>query len=549
MDKKKISGLVIFVLALGIYINYPQIKGWRLERNVMIMMENEQYQEIYDLLTEKEVEYLSLGYMSLLKSEIRLGLIDDAKIKVVRLVNNKQLVPLQDLVDEMGEELGDLLIIIDKVEGIVIDEDLQPYFVEILYHNGFIGRAMEFGYEIKEFDSTLIYHLVAEENIELLIEIHDDIPKRLKQEYYTAINFELIYWKTLRLSEEEGTKYLDNLAKLTYPEEILQNMATLTINLTDMPVFNHPFIRENIYYELAQTLYLLENPTTKPQGLLELKSGKFQGVKGIDKIIEIVVRGVKLDSIEEVNSNGILSYYHNRGSEVERYNAYDLGLDKEFNIGIEGFTGSSSVSSVSPHRKHKGVVQHLFEEKVKLLVIDDMYQVVAEIEADGHYVFVDYWIDDYSFVFSQAKNDGTTERQVYNIRTKETTKYSGEQPYAADFSHTIQEARIWAINDERYISIEPGNAIEPDIHSDGTTKYYTIRDRKTHHEILKVAFDFMFIGSCEEYIYGLVLEGGFLEVLVKMDIKTKEVTKLPFYTFGNGVNIPPFIHTGYRYYE
>ena len=547
MDKKKISGLIIFTLALGIYLSYPEIKEWYMERNVNAMMENQQYQEIYDLLKDKEIEYLSPEYMSLLKSEIRLGLHYDAKIKISQLVRNKELVPLQDLVDEMGEELGDLLMTIDTVEGLVIDEDLRPYYAEMLYHQGFFSRAMELGFEIKEIDPNLIYNLTAEGNIEMLIRIHDDIPKRLKQVYYEAINFETIYWKTLRLSEEERTEYLDYLATLNYPEELLWNMGFFLINRTDMPFFDHPFITENIYYQLAKTLDLLKYPTTKNQGLLELKSTKFQGLKGIERIVELAENGKKLDVIEGVNSNGILSYYYNRGRGLEGYNTYDLALGKEMNLGIEGF-GSSSVTSVSPDRKHIGIIQHLFDGSVKLLVFDDRYQNVVEIEAEGYYVFIEYWLDDYSFLFHQAKPDGARERQVYNIRTKETTEYSGEQPYAADFRLTTQGASVWAINHERYITIEPGNPIEPDIHSDGTTKYYIIRDRKTNDEILQVAFDFMFIGSCEDYIYGLVLEEGFIQVLVKMNIKTEEITELPFYSLGAWLNSAPFIHVGHRYY-
>ncbi|SET15342.1 hypothetical protein, partial [Anaerobranca gottschalkii] len=176
--KKKIGLIIFMLLSLGIFL-YPQYEQWRLDRNLNRMLENGQYEEIYNLLLpeirENQIDKESKKYYYFLVSLYKTEKNSLFESRFSELIREKNVMVVQRVIDYLGDELiktyvnqgkTELLLSLIELEGLTFNED-QGYYLSRFIFNGLyffenedlIKRAMDLRGEREEIDRIyLTYH-------------------------------------------------------------------------------------------------------------------------------------------------------------------------------------------------------------------------------------------------------------------------------------------------------------------------------------------------------------------------------------------------------
>lgn len=522
MDKKKLVGLLIFTVILTAYLSYPSIHGWHLERRVNTMIEKQQYQRIYNLLSDRELDPSSNQYLNLLKAKIALG-DNKARLMLNNLVKNQELEALQKLVDELGITLGNYLIDIYKMEGIVYQDEVREH-LSFLY--AFLGenldRAMELRGDTDGIDYVYLAYLAHKGDLEALLNIYEDIPEHLLPHYYNIIVRDLIH-AGLMYNPEDAKILLDNLMEYDFPERVLFTIGIEFVDIADslwVGLNEHPFFAENIYYEFFYTYSKLSNPDKRDETLLAIRSDRFKHIKGRDILMELAENATLVHDIFSVTSEGKLNYsiISDRNTFKNYFYHLDSGGKKEVDFNLFHYR-------VSPNRSYIAATEHTNLGR-HILIVDKNMDIKLRKEANNY--LPEFWVNNSEIVLRDELRDS---RQVLNVETFEIRDYAGENPYLYGFEPEGQGFRLWSIDEERYIGLEIEN----------NQFHYVIRNRKNHQKITSIPLEYLFLGSCDEYIYGIQREEGFINILVRQRIDNKNIEKLPFYSIKDQVPHPTFI--------
>lgn len=530
MDKKKITGLVIFTLALALFMGYPQIEKYRYQRSITTMLAEGKYQEVYDkILGEDEgIEDFSFRYMALLKCEIALGSDLDASRrannKINKIVAAKRIDLLQQLVDDMGPTLGSYLFLIDKVEGLVYDESTKEKLIYYLELNGETGRARELR-GIEEVDMEFMSYLLQQRSFNKYLLYYDKVPEHLNQMYSLQLTYALI--EELYKNPENASEYIKTVEKLSLPEEVFSSMGSYIAMIRSInpdiegeynAILNLPFFVDNPYFRMYTSLYSLNDPKKKDEALNDLiENEDYKDLIGWDAIVHRAENSTWVSQFHFVTDGGVLGYYTANG----HLRIYDIANEK--NVDFDPYL---YLVSVSPNRNYYVGKSQEFQDQY-FYIFDKNLKVIRKVEGEAHVV---NWLDDSSFSF-MSFDDVNNYYNEYNIVTgissRELLDYEKEYNHLR-FEPVVKDARVWSINKETYSSIEPKENYSDWGYIPGNKGYFTVRNLRDHSIIDRIEFDFIFLGSCDDFLYGA--EPGAVYGLVKMDKKTGEIVELPFYS-------------------
>lgn len=530
MVKKKVVGILVFTIIISFYLNYPNLQEWRLERQVNAMIENGQYGRVYTLLSDSSMDPSHRQFMNLMKANVALDT-DDTRLMINRLVANRDLDTLQLLVDEFGIKLGNNLALIDYMDGIVYDDESSDYLARYHLNRRNMDRAMALRGETDEIDLIYLTYLATQGDLAELLQIYEDVPEDLKETYYNLITHDIIFVGLNQRSTgypQTEAAFLTELQSYEYPEEVLFRIGRHYVDSHFFGQANsleHPFFTENIYFQFYREVAGLNDPTKREESLRLLKDDQFNSFPSRDRLLQLAENGTNVREMIEVSKGGIFHYTYNSGAHISPQNyIYNFNNGTEERVNLERY----SDYSVSPNR------EHILERRIlglggRFIVLDEYFNTKNTIDKRHNPTTqVDYWVNDWEVVLVNTK---TFKRQVLNVETGDIREFAGERPYTHGFEPVVQGTSLWAINEERYIGLEP--------HDKGL--HYVIRERISHKEIKSIPLEFEFIGSCTQYIYGISTEDEFLKILVRQCINTGRIEELPFFSISSHGGFPRFV--------
>lgn len=552
MNKKKIAGLIIFAIFIGLIFGYPAIKEEIQERlykkNIERLMQSEHYKEAYAILSHQEISGYNWEYLALIRSELYLGYPVEDRIKKLIEFNRKE--QIQVLVDEFQDMLGPYLLLeLSTVEGIIFSEKVKDFISLNFYlrlsnpeYSDFLGKAMKIRGDREVIDPILIRHLLHNGEIEQVLQLYDEIPDEYLPHSNLAISEHLylrsiFYWEDQRrrmYKESVIVNNFKNVSTLPLPDKILGLLgieASYVDSVWDTELYNVinkiPFITENIHYQYHRLLASLTGDDSNlfNQALNELKAREeFHHIDGYQEAIQVAENFKRVDKFIKVSSDGVLLYQElsdtEKAGENKGYDFYSsTHLDNVVKDKIE-------FVSTSPNRAF--YLTSVWDEKIGdyyYMVLDSRFNLVNNLgfKEDKTTAFT-YWIDNENVFFYGDK---------VNVITNESQRYShmGGGGIIGPTPNYIVYSR-----DEQTVTTLDYKTIQTSFSPSRQYTHYTIRDVES--EKILYQFDFgenlnghfsEFIGSCDQYIYRQRAIGRFYTIEA-IEKETLNRYLLPFYT-------------------
>ncbi len=538
MDKKKIAGLLIFIIALGIFIGYPNIQDFQLKREVEALMADGEYFEIIAMFEKEEISEDSWKNFALLKSYFYLN--DDTfQTKLDNLIKNDNKKIVQMVVNDMGKELIWLLRDFDKMGGIVFKGEELRNALALSYILGWgrgsdewdLERAMEIRGDKKEIDMVFLYYHAIKGNIQELIDVHNEVSNMFKEQYYAIISAYVLHGQTINYSsypEEKIDELLDDhlrkLENLDIPKEIMRQIG-LFANRDHynepftIRMLNSPFMTENTYYQYYKLLSQLENSEQREKIIAQLNDGEgFSEVEGLEKTLEIINNGFYIQNSLNINDNGILLFI----GDNKRLYKYDLFNQTDLGELGHGFKNDYSypISSVSTNRSYLFLTGWT-DNGARAFFLDDDYGLVKTLD---EYSIIVEWVDDHRFY--QSFPGG----KIYDLASGTETTIDQRDVLFPTIDTTEEYPQIYRITKDSYTQVVQ-NYIFDYLKGVEINTIYMIKDLESNNIIYQKELDrdTFFLGSNKDYIFA-AKNFDSIFVLVTISKSTDQITYLPIYT-------------------
>lgn len=538
MDKKKITGIVVFAIALTAYIWYPNMAESFEQRRIEAMFREERYEEVYDKLANKTYDTSSWQNLAFMRSQFYLGKTGMFNRKIAELIRDNEKDNLQLLVDEFEDKIVmDYLMQMDQMGIVIKGENARKalsyrYYAHYTFSHGSLDniiRAMEYRGEKEEIDIMEIAYHYAMGDIDFLVEIYENVPDHLKESYYSYV---ARYTLGSGLMTFEGQADFDmeehfhKLSKVDFPEQLKREIghyaaaqqATLWEDYMVHSFIKHPFFQENLYYHYSKTLLKLESVYTREEGLVELNGNhEYKSIEGIEKVLDLVNNGYHMQQIGEISKEGFLIYSKGQGVYGVDLFSEDLSSQLEFNK-----YRISSIGDISDNRSYyfaSVVGTRNFD------VLNSSFEVI-DTKTDLSKQFL-RWLNDKELFYS-------VDNRIYNAETGQTIQSTelNIEPQSLPALETY--SRLYRVDDKTY-TVMADQQPEGDVYVrywGVALRFYQIRDIETDSIIYEMELPVEFLGSCEKYIYGLESLDT-LRVLMAIDKETQEKIYFPFYLLSN----------------
>ncbi|QNO16040.1 hypothetical protein HYG86_15325 [Alkalicella caledoniensis] len=526
MDKKRLVGIVVFIVVVGIFISHPQFKHNRESNRIETLLSQEKYQEVYDELNQVSHPLESWEYLALMRAEFYLDEIMMFNKKLEALIEKDVKGNVQLLVDEFGVFLIDYLALIDQMGGINFNDDVllsalsQSYYYQWVGTNDYskLEKAVEYGSEKGYLDNVDIAYLYVNNDIETMIESYDDIWVDMRVYFYDRL-IEYIMHGPESVEVDENLKNekdrLDYLSSLDISEEITKRLAFdlswyVARDRVNKSILEHPFIKNNIYINYYWSLRRLGSEDTRQEALRDLNENtNYQDIDGYEREIEIINTSTYMEGILDITKEGILVYEFS--GQYFMNNIYD---DEESEVYPYERWGTPSNS------RNYYILFTWDASKVNYLILDSELKIAKSIEAIDMLSFK--WLND-TEVYEEYR------RTLYNIPMGEEEKVDVEQLEFPKIDNYTAGVELYRIDEETY------TVIELEVHenlkeflTNPMKRHYRVRNIHDNSVVYEMELPVIFIGSNDNYIFGLEEQGNLL-VLTSINKDTHQRTSHKFY--------------------
>lgn len=520
MYKKKIAGIIIFAVVLVVFIGYPNmVENWE-QRRMESMLKNERYEEVYEALSKERQDADSWEYFALMRSEYYLGHLSRFNIRLTTLINNHEKDKVQLLVDEFGMDLSDHFIAIDQMGGIEFKDEEVREGVAVEYFNAWQGygnhffgfgnpetlrRAREVRGEKDELDMIDIYYYAAMKDMETLVNLHDEIPGHLRENYYEIVTVGIISPLISHEVNTDTTSHFNLLESLDFPDELLKKVgfyasSSVQYSPADPSFLQEPFFKDNIYLSYYLSLRKLNLNHSRKEGLSELNEREeYLSIDGSREILDVVNNGRLISNFLEISKDGYLLY---KLDEVTySVNLFGMGNVRELAYGETGV--------VSNNRSYyTTLIWDAMPHGYKIL--DSSFNVVETIQ------YTDYikWVDDNKLFY--AVDSGW----LYDIKTKTKVPTRRSEVEFPTMDIYDPSSKLYSWGEETYTAIEQDPV---------QGNFYRVRNIKDHSIVYEMHLgEISFLGSCDRFVYTFETLDS-LQILMGIDKDTREKIYFPFY--------------------
>ncbi|QNO16041.1 hypothetical protein HYG86_15330 [Alkalicella caledoniensis] len=542
MNKKTLAGIIVFIVALGLFIGYPNMEESWEQRKIKTMLRGEKYEEVYEILDKESHDISSWKYVAKMQSEYYLGNEDLFFRKLDSLIKKEERAGVQYLVDVMGEKLQLYLLRIDKMGGIEFTRAEVQDIVAMSYLALWRGadpapviRAKEIKGARDDIDVVDLFYYYAVKDLESLLDIYTQLPDDLLDAYYELLAATIADENMLLDKEFDLDKHFEKLDKFVLPKEIEREVtfaiSGIIMNILDQ---NHRdiFLQQNFFknnlqfnffYSLRKSIF--ENHREEAIKDMNNKE-KYSFIDGYQDIIDVVNNGTYVMSSRDQN------WHHLFQISKDGYMVFQND-SRRYKVNLlMGEDPEDYEYSIIHSSSHDGSYFHanIYGNPG---ILDSKFNLVMEFEEEASVSWVD------AKTFHYGAYDNSNEEFIFNLETKERTpmalrdvKFKYLENHYGDYNY------IYRFDDQTYTVI-PWEEIVKESGEKEIVQYYRVRNISDNSLVFELQMPSDFMGSCNKYVYYFE-ERDVLQVLTGIDKETNEKVYFPFFQLRSTWNLMQF---------
>lgn len=538
MNKKTLAGIIVFIVALGLFIGYPDIaESWE-KRKIQSMLRSEKYEEVFEILDKESHDISSWRYVAKMQSEYYLGNEDLFFRKLDSLIKKEERAGVQYLVDVMGEKMHFYLLQIDQMGGIEFTRAEVQDIVAISYLTLWRGeditalvRAKEVKGSRDDIDIIDLFYYYAVKDLETLVEIYTQVPDDLLDAYYELLAATIADENMLLDKEFNLDKHFEKLDKLVLPKEIerevtfaISGIMMNILDQNDRDIFlQQNFFKNNMQFNFFYSLRKSIFENHREEAIKDMNNKeKYSLIDGYQDILEVVNNGTYVMSSRDQNWHHLFRIskdgYMVFQNDSRRYkvNLLTVEVPEDYEYSI---IHSSSHDGSYYHANIYGNPG----------ILDSKFNLVMEFEEEASIT----WVDAKTFHYGAY---GTSEEEfIFNLETKEKTSMALRDVQFTYIENPYDDNDVYRFDDETYsvvlweeITNEPGDK--------ELVQHYRVRSISDNSLVYELQMPNDFVGECEKYVYYFE-KVDVLQVLTGVSKATNEKIHFPYFQFRSTWNL------------
>lgn len=552
MNKKKITGLIIFAIFIGLVLGYPSLKEGieesLLKRKVESALAVEDYEKVQELLKGRRLDRYAWDYVPYFESKARLG--NSMKLEIQSLIRDNQISILQYLVDNLGEFTYQYVELLIPVRGLVLDGDSR-YEVANERIKGIragdpayavmIDEAMHIRGEKATPDNIEVRFYSYYDQLEKAVELYKNLDVKYKQDAKEGIVDSLILHvlhgssSGVVINPVEEAEMLNWFEGINLSEDLFHAFSKeVALRYLDYEGYVEPLVllANGPFFDYYRTLGQLNrhdvNSNMIQNVLRDLKSREeYKDIEGYSDIVRVLENYELVKDLKGVGSNGTLLYLDVNNKNIA-YNSTnhrkELEVPGSLNI-LAYSTGREYYLASGYNINEGGYPSFLFTD----VLLDRDFNILAKSGLTSSFSPDDEkWIREVSTYTSQTEFYQTPLQMGIPRNYEAIVSYRDILDLNQPNNFLIYSVTQDAVSVLEYTQNSLGY--------NRKATYYKEYDIDTN-EIL-YQFDLkdegQFIGSCEKSIYLANAIDDVLFVIQSIDKKTLERKTMPFYIMAKG---------------